>query len=298
MARALFCWLSQSPLVLCTQGLDTYDLEALDPQLAELPVTHIYLTDRPLSTAEATVEHRKLAASLPNWTHRIGIGERRLLPLKPDSRFMYFHEQLLVCPERWKHYSGTPKYYNAILQAPATPWARHMLAAKIPNLNVVAHCHVHGNLAELTYADRIKAALPEAYFGVAPGEHIDPHLANWFQCQSKTGLILSENDGGCRVVAEYQLAGLPVISTLHTGGRCELTDPHHMVIVPPNPDVIAESVKMLIARATPGAEIRATFLSKLLSFRKDVETELGCPLLWPQTAVLPRIEIAEAALPS
>jgi hypothetical protein len=294
--RALLYWLSTNPPVLYTHGLLTSALDELPQAWKDLPATHIWMPESALSPAEMTTEFRTLSEQLPNWNHRIAVSEARRFR-NPAPYWIRFHDQLLVSPEAWP-LKSQPKYYDAVLNAPAVPWMRHHLAARIPRLLVVIHGSEESSPeATHRYANKLQTeTLSKAYIAIH-GEEVPPSLANWFHSQSKVGLALSEYGGGERTVGEYQLSGIPVISTMHTGGRCELTDPYHMAIVPSNPDVIADTVRMMIARAIPAAEIRETFLQKLSAFRMDVEAKLGCTIQWPKVPMLEREPVSEAQLP-
>lgn len=294
--HALLYWLSVTPPVLYTQGLATSELADIPQDWVAKPITHIWMPAEAMSPSEMAAEFKTLSGQLPNWTHRIAVSEARRFR-SPAPYWIRFHEQLLVSPETWP-LKAQPKYYDAVLNAPAVPWMRHYLAARVPRLLVVIHGSEEASPeATMRYAQRLQEeTLSKAYFAIH-GEAVSPQLANWFHSQSKVGLVLSEYDGGCRAVAEYQLSGIPVISTLHTGGRCELTDPYHMAIVPPNPDVIADTVRMMLARAIPAQEIRETFLQKLFAFRRDVEAQIGCTLQWPKVPLLERETVSEAQLP-
>lgn len=66
--------------------------------------------------------------------------------------------------------------------------------------------------------------------------------------RGQSGLMLSEEEGGCFASSEYLLCGLPVVSTPSRGGRDVFYTPENALLVEPTPEAVARGVDEVIAR--------------------------------------------------
>lgn len=275
---AFALWLSTDPPILATANW--HPREA--PPLADQELTHICMPGRAFTKSEILRYHDRLQQLIPKWRHIVGVSDELALP-EGDSRAMLFHDQLKVCPENWEIIPDCEKYYDAVMQAAAVAWKRHWLAADVERLLLITYAHNRNDPEMASYMDSIKASCPKAMFGSPDGSLLDVDSLSGYFNQSRVGLILSATEGGCRAVAEYQLCGLPVVTTLCRGGRMAYVSPSHMQIVPAEEKAIAAAVNEFTLAQLDPYEIRAAYLKKHTAARLQVEKELGVKLNWPKT---------------
>ena len=70
--------------------------------------------------------------------------------------------------------------------------------------------------------------------------------------RSNVGGIFSESEGGCLASGEYLLAGLPVLSTICTGGRETYYDASNSVVVEPTSAAVASGLEILLTGLATG----------------------------------------------
>lgn len=293
---AFVSWLGGAPPVLYTNCWWPTRPEHVSAALREQPLTHIWLPGRTMTIAAAEQQYNHLSRLLPDWRHVIGITERRLLSSTKDARFMFFHDQLVVPPDVWQWRPGTVKYYDAIQQAAAVPWKRHWLAEDTPRVLMIAYLQDKFDPVAQRYLQQMQARLRRANWARTDGEMVSQAQLNWYMNQARTGLALSDAEGGCRAVAEYALCDLPVISTRCTGGRMEFMDPAHYQLVPPVPGVVAAAVQEFVMNPPPEGEVRQTFLTRQAAARQDAADRLGTPLDWSRCHA-PFLQMSALELP-
>ena len=274
---AFASWLSTDPLILTTANW--HPREA--PPLAETPLLHIWMAGREMTKADIVRYHDRLTALMPKWKHVIGSPDE-LVMLENDDRSMFFHDQLQVCPETWQIIPGCEKYYDAVLQSAAVAWKRHWLAAEVERVVMITYAHNRQDPELLSYLEHLKTVCPRAVFASPNGAMMDSDSLSGYMNQSRVGLILSPAEGGCRAVAEYQLCGLPVVTTMHRGGRMAFVSPSHMQIVPADEKAIAAAVNEFILAQLDPYDIREAFLKRHTAARLQAEKDLGVKLNWPK----------------
>ena len=154
------------------------------------------------------------------------------------------------------------KKYDAIYVGRRTAFKRHMLAAKVQNLAVVAGNN-HGNNV---------APIPETtvYINDAP---LDMDGVALKINESRCGLILSAAEGACYASSEYLLSGVPVVSTESNGGRDVWYDDYNAIVCPPDEDAIAAAMQEFVSSPRDPHRIRAAHIEKAGFFRNNF-TEL------------------------
>lgn len=164
-----------------------------------------------------------------------------------------------------------PKIYDAIYTAQLLPVKRHWLAKNIERLMVVSYGgDLHSFCPELKHADFNDRFLSR------------PELARKYN-QSNVGLCLSPLEGAVLASCEYLLCGIPVVSTPSKGGRDEFFTPENSIIVPPEPEAVAQAVQQWQKSPPKPQEIREQTLQKMNNLRLDyciyisklIETEIG-----------------------
>lgn len=155
-----------------------------------------------------------------------------------------------------------PKQYDAIYVARLSAIKRHVLAAKVKSLLVVGDSLAPWDTPE--EAARIHQALPAATFlgSVWAGR------VPWLNAAAYAGLILSEEEGASRVAAEYQLCGLPVVTTLSRGGRDQYLAKDFTSYVAAAPHAVRDAVKYWRRNPPDPYTVRQAVLTELLKHRR------------------------------
>ena len=155
------------------------------------------------------------------------------------------------------------KRYDAIYVARRSKFKRHMLAANVRNLALVAGGN-HGKVIAPILAHR----------------YLNPRVLSQEEVclminQSRCGLILSEVEGACFSSAEYLLCGVPVVSTPSLGGRDIWFNEHNSIVCEPNATAVANAVDEIVSRPIQSYEIRQSFLDQARTHRQRFILQLG-----------------------
>lgn len=156
------------------------------------------------------------------------------------------------------------KIYDAIYVARLVDFKRHHLAAKVPNLALVA-----GKTHRRTDA---LAPPPHVYLNEKPlpGAEVAAMLN-----RSRVGLLLSAAEGACFSSSEYLLCGLPVVSTPSRGGRDIWYNDYNALIVDPDPDAVAAGVEHFLASPRDPHRIRQMHIDQARAHRARFVSALG-----------------------
>ena len=161
------------------------------------------------------------------------------------------------------------KDYDALYNGQLVPFKRHELCVDIERLALIYHRY--SDPATLGHAQRVKEMLPHATFvNELDGEHRnlkEPEIGQWI-ARTHVGLCLSAEEGQTRAIAEYVMAGLPVVSTPNLGGRNELLRPSYWIEAAPEPGAVAAAVAELKSRRLDPHAIRCTALELLSANRQ------------------------------
>jgi len=148
-----------------------------------------------------------------------------------------------------------PKLYDAVYTARLEAFKRHWLARNIQRLMVISYGgDLHAFCPELKHAEFNKDFLPR------------PELAKKYN-QSHVGLCLSAKEGAMLASCEYLLCGIPVVSTPSKGGRDEFFTPQNSIIVPPEPEAVAQAVERWKQLKSEPQQIREQTLEKINHLR-------------------------------
>ncbi|MDF5716201.1 MAG: glycosyltransferase [Rhizonema sp. NSF051] len=148
-----------------------------------------------------------------------------------------------------------PKIYDAIYTARLTPFKRHWLAKNVERLMVVSYGgDLHTFCPELKHAEFNKEFIPRL------------ELARKYN-QSYAGLCLSAREGAMFASCEYLLSGIPIVSTPSKGGRDEFFTMQNSLIVPPQPEAVAQAVKNWKQIKPKPQEIREQTLKQINHLR-------------------------------
>lgn len=154
----------------------------------------------------------------------------------------------------------SPKAFDAVYVARLVEMKRHHLAAQIDRLICI-----YDNTS-LENLHTFKEMLPRALFAnhaSENGSYVRVKNASYRQTldRAAVGLCLSEREGVMRASVEYQLCGLPVVSTPNTGGRDRYLKHRFARHADPEPGAIAQAVEMLRARKFDPHEVRANVVA-------------------------------------
>jgi glycosyltransferase involved in cell wall biosynthesis len=150
-----------------------------------------------------------------------------------------------------------PKIYDAIYTAQFKPFKRLELAKNIEKLSIISYGgDLHTFCPELKHADFNREFLSRE------------ELARKYN-QSYVGLCLSAVEGAMFASCEYLLCGIPVVSTPSKGGRDEFFTKENCIIVPPEPEAVAQAVEKWKQLVPDPHQIREQTLKKFYDIRRD-----------------------------
>lgn len=149
------------------------------------------------------------------------------------------------------------KHYDAIYLARLDAFKRHWLAKKIDPLMVVSYGgDLHTFCPELKHCEFNREFLPR------------PELVKKYN-QAYSGLCLSAKEGAMFASCEYLLCGIPVVSTPNKGGRDEFFNAQNSIIVPPEPEAVAQAVQHWKESPPDPQTIRKQVLNQFNDLRKE-----------------------------
>lgn len=160
--------------------------------------------------------------------------------------------------------------FDAVYNATYHQAKRHALAAEIKSLALI-YADWHNphpdyraaSQAALTHATYLNHCGPNGEYRYFNRAELAEQIV-----RARVGLCLSEAEGAMRASIEYLFAGLPIVSTLHKGGRDQFFDSEFCVVVPPSPKLIAEAVQELIKLDIPAGQVRLRTMHKLARHRE------------------------------
>lgn len=156
-----------------------------------------------------------------------------------------------------------PKIYDAIYTAQLVPFKRLELAQKIEKLMVIS------------YGGDLPAFCPELKHAEFNREFLPREELTRKYNQSHVGLCLSAVEGAMFASCEYLLCGIPVVSTPSKGGREEFFTKENSIIVPPDPEAIAQAVSNWKKRVPDPKQIREKTLKRFNLLRQEYCTYIA-----------------------
>lgn len=146
--------------------------------------------------------------------------------------------------------------YNAIYVGRRSAMKRHMLAAKVDRLAVIAGTN-HGNDV---------APVPDN-LAFINDRHLNTQEVMTEINKAHCGLILSEIEGQCRASSEYLLCGRPVVSTHSKGGRDVWYNDYNSIVCDPDEDAIRDAVDVFVREKRDPHKIRQDHVDMSMMFR-------------------------------
>jgi glycosyltransferase involved in cell wall biosynthesis len=188
------------------------------------------------------------------------VNEKEAVPvLKGTAECVWCHQNAFLDPRRYP-LAAEVRQFDAIYVARITPFKRHALAAKVPNLNLIGACSSH----EADYCREILRTVPCARFD----EKVNCWLVGRHMARASCGLALSSAEGAMFACGEYSLCGLPVVNTKNIGGRDLMLPDFAAYRAEDTPESVAEGVEHWKANPVPPQEIREAFLRMAAEHRE------------------------------
>jgi glycosyltransferase involved in cell wall biosynthesis len=197
-----------------------------------------------------------------------------LCPTENDTVFMrglglqalHAHHNAFIDEKIYRPDRSILKIYSAIHIANLSPFKRHHLAWKISNLALVTYAPSgHDGYGEIDGYQN----LAYCNYNIDAGLNVlDRHQVRDLICASRCGIILSEKEGGNFASTEYQLCGVPVVSTPSLGGRDEFFDAQTSKIVEPDAVAVGRAVQDWIAAPPDPWFIRNRVIEKMKQHRR------------------------------
>lgn len=179
-------------------------------------------------------------------------NESSALPvLKGLAECILCSHNAFLDPRRYPVADGK-RLFDAIYVARITPFKRHALAAKVPNLHLIGS---HSPREE-EYFRSVMRTVPYARWD----EKVNSLLIGRHIARAHCGLALSAMEGAMFACGEYSLCGIPVVNTANVGGRDSLLPDFAVFKAEDTPESVAEGVEHWKANPVPPQEIREAFL--------------------------------------
>src|SRR5688572_10254884 len=178
----------------------------------------------------------------------------------------FVNQNIHVCEHFFNPVPGVKKIYDAVYIAAAKKYKRIYLAKKIKKLFVITYFwpDIRNEKGEWD----LHAFEPTIKHAAFNKDRIDRTEINNILNLAHCGLALSRKEGAMLASMEYQLAGLPIVTTPSIGGRDVLLDPAHTIWVKSDPEKIAAAVDKFVKSPPDPAEIRNRTLANIDFHRK------------------------------
>lgn len=193
---------------------------------------------------------------------------------------------------------SAPKEFDAIYVGVLRPYKRHVLAREIPRLALIYY-DLHLRTAP-AYFTELKASLRNAVFvneryarqnmvrlqnpraealvntAIAARGHVNLPTAEVVTRinRARVGLCLSAEEGAMYASMEYQLCGLPVVTTANRGGRDYFFDRRFCLEAEADAAAVQRAVADLGSSALAPEMIRETALAKVTDERRKLQSIL------------------------
>ena len=195
------------------------------------------------------------------------VNEKEAIPILKDSaECIWCHQNAFLDPGRYPLAKGA-RQFDAIYVARITPFKRHALAAKVPNLHLVGGYSPR----EKDYLQTVMRTVPHVRWD----EKVNSWLIGRAMARATCGLALSSTEGGMFVCGEYSLCGLPVVNTANIGGRDLMLPEFAAFKADDTPESVAEGVERWKANPVPPQEIRDAFLRMAAEHRACLDDFLA-----------------------
>jgi glycosyltransferase involved in cell wall biosynthesis len=179
---------------------------------------------------------------------------------KNSLKAVFCHQNAFIDEKKITLKKDTHKKYNAVYLARVSPFKRHHLSLLLKDTLYIGDYKSD----EKDYANSIMQKFTNKTW-YKKIKYSD--LSKYFS-QAKVGLCLSHTEGAMFASTEYQLAGIPVISTRSYGGRDSLFNNKYCAIVDDDEDAIRNAVIMKISKGFDPVDIRKTVFKDMKKHRQ------------------------------
>ena len=202
-----------------------------------------------------------------------------------DSHFI--NQNIHVCEHKFHVAHNGSRKHEAVYIAAAQPYKRLQLAKNIKNLFVITYFwpDVRNDKGEWD----LHAFEPSIAHADFNRHRIGQEEINRILNDSVCGLALSKKEGAMLASLEYQLSGLPVVTTRSLGGRDVFLDPRHTVWVRDDAASVAEGVRQMVKAQHDPALIRKHTLENLEVHRRKFY-DLVCRIFSESGETVPAYE--------
>ncbi len=163
---------------------------------------------------------------------------------------------------------GIAKQYDAVYTAQLQPFKRLELAAEVERLFVLTYTPGRPE-------NDLPAFCPALGHAAYNQTWMDAAGKNRVYNQSRVGLCLSAVEGPMLASLEYQLAGLPVVSTPSKGGRDTYYHSASCLLVAPDARAVKAGVREMADRSLDPFTIRQRTLARLAADRQEYVAHLA-----------------------
>jgi glycosyltransferase involved in cell wall biosynthesis len=274
--------ISKDPIVILTVCNNWENYNQIAKQLGQNPVYFFVMPEwtREGKFADWDVEQQARAkVSFPNLnfvTLCSSSREVEILNSKGLQAVLCGHNAFLD-PALFKPL-GLEKRWDAVCDAQIAPYKCNHLARRIKSL-VLVSAPAPKEHYNADYILRIKRDLAHAFWSnvntTGNYRFLNAEEINTIYNQSKVGLILSGEEGGCYAAIQYLLAGLPVVSTKNIGGRDSFADPSYWTTVDPDECAVEQAAAKFISDPPNPQMVRQKTIEKMMEHRSHFEDEVN-----------------------
>jgi hypothetical protein len=277
------CWLPRphTELLPCLYCRDWSYTDMPSREVQDATLTAIFSFGAPMSGRNLVEHQRRLSAMFPRWTVFVGMASQRRVMEADNSHVITWSDALLTREDFWVPSLDTAYYYAAVTTTDWDHYNRHELLQTVDRNLIISRTRVAFKAREET----LRADLRLSYVAsVSQRIQEDAGVLRSYFGQAACGLVLSDIDGGARMVSEFQLCGLPVVATragVYALGFCDL---EFVRIAAETHESVASAVREFeLSRPDPYA-VRWIYLSNMQAGRREAESILG-PVAWDRVPV-------------
>ncbi len=179
---------------------------------------------------------------------------------KYDLKTFFCHQNAFIDEARITPIKQKKKEFEAVYLARVTPFKRHRLSRKLLKVLYIGDY----KKTESSYAKEVMQLLNVKLWL----RKVRYYQLSRYLSKAMVGLCLSRIEGAMFASTEYQLAGLPVVSTRSEGGREALFNNKYCTVVEEDENKIEAEVMRFIIRDYDPGEVRKSVLKKMIRHRE------------------------------
>ena len=190
-------------------------------------------------------------------------AEKEVEIIREFAEVLLAQHNAFLDPRRYALAKNGKKKYDALYIARITPFKRHGLAQQVRNLHLIGsfsekeRAYFESTIKDFSHA-RWTQKVPSFLIGREIGK-------------AACGLALSAIEGAMFSCGEYNLCGIPVVSTRNLGGRDTLLPEFAVKYADDTPESVADAVEYWVTNPIEPEEIRQGFSEKALPQKAAVQ---------------------------